>query len=171
MLAAKRSYFTDPLTIDLDVCLYTFNTPLPALAQQKETPVFICGNQVKPCLFQPENRCHANRKDLFVVKLYEMCMHMCPGKLHVSPTRSHSPTQSVVFSIPAYIFCLFNVPVRLAICSEVWNCSKQGFTVCPHWLSAAGAQIFLISHTGLLSFCWYDIQMRHFNYLTLKMVF
>lgn len=41
-----------------------------------------------------------------------------------------------------YFFSFFIVPVRPAICSEVWNCSKQGFTVYPHSVSAGGEHIF-----------------------------
>lgn len=53
-----------------------------------------------------------------------------------------------------------NFPVRWAICSEVWNCSKQGFTVCLHSVSARGEQIFLIAQAGLLSFRWCKVEIR-----------
>lgn len=58
------------------------------------------------------------------------------------------------------IFFSSNFPVRWAICSEVWNCSKQGFTVCPHSVSARGEQIFLIAQAGLRRFCWCKVEIR-----------
>lgn len=118
-----------------------------------EVPLLV--DKVKPCLFQPENRCRAKTKRTFQSPdcrqtvwnvhahvFWKACITNKP------PLRLHP----VVFSIDMFVFI---VPVRWAICSEVWNCNKQGFTVCPHSVSAGGEQFFfVIAHAGLLSFHW-----------------
>lgn len=93
------------------------------------------------------------RKKMFsCIKRACTCVLKSSFQLHVSPTSSHTYTRSVVVSINMLFFFSFIVPVRCAICSEVWNCNKQGFTVCPHSVSAGGEQIFLIAQAGPLSF-------------------
>lgn len=91
--------------------------------------------KVKPCLFQSGNRCRAKKNSF---KLYEMCMCTCFEKLLLAACITNQLPQGC----PAFFFI---VPVRSAICSVSWNRNKQGFTVCPHLVSARREHILLIA--------------------------
>lgn len=108
-------------------------------------------DKVKPCLFQPESRFHAKRKVSAAVK----------QPLTACITNMFPPLHWLTV-IYINIFSFSNFSVRWAICSEVWNCSKQGFSVCPRSVSARGEQIFLIAQAGLFSFCWCKVELRIF---------